>query len=150
MNNYTKKACLRMKVSLHFKGYFPELAFMQGEEFSGIYIVYSGAAGEGNKCWLRKILYIGESDNIIEDIKKPECADDWYLELNPGEQLYFTVAEVEKSTRQTARGILINLHKPPCNEKFASSIPEEYQSFHVSYSGATKLLQEQFCNNVEI
>ncbi|MCP4356327.1 MAG: GIY-YIG nuclease family protein [Proteobacteria bacterium] len=134
-----------MSIQLDFKGYFPELTLTHGRTLSGIYVVYAGSTGEdrGSNCCLKKIIYIGKGGNIPDRIKNHECKDCWYQELSPGEQLYFSIAEIPEDIQENTKAILVNLNRPSCNIEFVHSIPECCKEITLSSTGADTLLNSK-------
>src|SRR5262245_52859658 len=65
-------------ISLTFKGYFKWTALESIPEESGVYVVYDGVPNPAtNDVWLRRVLYIGEAENVRERIVNHERWTDW-------------------------------------------------------------------------
>ncbi len=127
---------------LNFKGYWPEpnIAGLPAE--SGIYCVYA-CTNHPNEVRIRKLLYIGESDNICERVKGHERWDDWRSELQLGEVLCFNAALISpKSDRERAEAAMIYEHKPPCNVEYVNHFP--FDTTSIQTTGKTCLLKARF------
>lgn len=130
-----------MQFRLDFIGYFPEYISLCEKYSSGIYIVYAGI-NRDSACELTKIIYIGESDRICCEIKNHPQKNDWYNELSSGEELYFSIAQIDKEKRAEATAILIHQTKPLCNIKFTSRCPTDLLLSHVTCQGDNALLSD--------
>lgn len=111
-------------ITLNFEGYWREVNKSGVPDESGVYCVYACTYNttEGTVS-LRKILYIGESENVKDRISNHEKLTDWKKLLNSGETLCYSFAEVNKTDRVRAEAALIHHHKPPCNTEYVSSFP---------------------------
>ena len=107
------------QVTLNFVGYWREGNEGYIPQEAGIYCVYSCTRKvRDKKSFLRikRLLYIGESQNVNERIANHEHYLDWEEKLNDGEILCFSFAEVEnESDRKAAEAGLIYTEKPAVN-----------------------------------
>ena len=111
--------------TLDFSGYWREQYIGNLPAKSGIYCVYACTNNKNaNTITIRKLLYIGESENIKARISGHERWNDWRRELRAGEELCFNSALIGPvSDRQRAEAATINHHKPPCNVEYVNNFP---------------------------
>lgn len=130
--------------SLDFKGYWlkPNIDGLPAQ--SGIYCVYSCTYdAQNDTVSIKKLIYIGESDNIRKRVKDHEKWDKWRRELGLGQQLCFSAALIgPQSDRERAEAAMIFKHKPPCNTEYVDSFP--YDQATVRTSGRNALLSPEF------
>jgi hypothetical protein len=131
-------------ISLEFDGYYREefLPLKNKHNCSGIYAVYAGSPTESG-CSLRKLLYIGESENAAtRPGKGHENYEAWSQELKKGELLYFTFADVSPVDRERAEAALIYYNQPCCNEQNRESF--NYSETTIETSGRASRLGGTF------
>lgn len=99
-------------MELTFKGYFiRENLPQEKRKHSRIYTVYAGKIDDKFKlCFLRKLLYIGESIKIASRIQQHERDQDWDEYLKNGEIPLFAYAEVDPENRERIEAALIYYH----------------------------------------
>jgi hypothetical protein len=132
-------------INLEFDGYYREnsLPLANKHTCSGIYAVYAGEPPDSNNnCSLRKLLYIGESENAAtRPGKAHENYTAWKKKLKEDELLYFTFCDVSSADRKRAEAALIYHNQPCCNEQNMESFsyPETTieTSRRASYLGGT-------------
>jgi hypothetical protein len=132
------------KLELEFEGYYREefLPLKKKHNCSGIYVVYAGSR-MARGCYLRKLLYIGESENAAKRPgKEHEKYAEWKKELKEGELLYFTFSDVPSADRKRAEAALIYYNEPCCNEQNKDSF--NYSKTHIKTSGDAYMLEETF------
>lgn len=128
--------------TLNFRGYWTESNIASLPAESGIYCVYA-CTDYPNKVQIRKLLYIGESDNIRERVKGHERWDDWKSELQRGEKLCFNAALISsESDRERAEAAMIYEHKPPCNVEYVNHFP--FDTTSIQTTGENYLLKARF------
>jgi hypothetical protein len=99
---------------------------------------------------LKRILYIGQSENIGNRIKTHERYEDWVSELEWGEYLCFSFAPIARTEvnrfaitdMDIAEAALINFHKPTLNDDFKDHFP--YEETNIVISGEKGLLNSYF------
>jgi hypothetical protein len=131
-------------IKLIFDGYYREksLPLEDKHNCSGIYAVYAGSQKESG-CSLRKLLYIGESENAAtRPGKSHENYAAWKRQLREGELLYFTFSDVSSIDRERAEAALIYYNQPCCNEQNMESF--SYPETTVITSGAAAKLGGTF------
>lgn len=130
--------------NLQFKGYWREPNIGGLPAKSGVYSVYACTYNSSAETVsIRKLLYIGESDNVQDRVASHEKWPEWKRHLRPGEQLCFNAALVSgRYDRERAEAAMIFKHKPPCNIEFVDSFP--YDTTTVRTSGRNALLHERF------
>jgi len=131
-------------INLDWDGYYPESKTSDGHllniskhKCSGIYAVYAGSASatDSSKCNIRKLLYIGESKNVVSDrlTDKHENYKCWTGKLQSGEKLYFSIADVDSGDRARAEAALIYKCKPTCNDQGTDSF--DYDTTTIESAG---------------
>jgi hypothetical protein len=122
-------------IELVFDGYYKTKQLpLNKHECSGIYTVYTGESTGEKSCILRKLLYIGESENVAtRPGKEHENYEDWKTQLESGEILYYSFAEVDSRYRERAEAALIYHNKPICNGQGKKSF--KYQETTITTSG---------------
>lgn len=130
-------------VTLNFKGYFfDETSKTNFPGHEGIYCVYRGTLSEDKKsCSLKELLYIGESDNLKNRIISHEKWEEWKLQLNKGESLFFSYALTD-SYREEIEKVLIYHKKPRCNTKNIQSY--NVTSLQIEITGQHKDLDDTY------
>lgn len=102
--------------SVAFEGYWPEPNKSGIPARSGIYCVYACTHDkQANTVSLRKLIYIGESDNVRARISNHEKQRDWEKYLKSGEQLCYNFGGVAAAARVRCEAAMIFKHKPPEN-----------------------------------
>ena len=128
--------------SLTYDGYWRELKIGSIPAQSGVYSVYAcrhnASAGT---VTIRKLIYIGESQNVRDRISKHEKWNDWRRHLNAGEVLCFNFAPISVD-RERVEAALINHLKPPENTEYTNTFP--YPQTTVRTSGKNTLLSDKF------
>ena len=130
-------------IALDFRGYWREVnkEFVPSE--SGIYTVYACTYNQQEKTVsIRKLLYIGESEDVCERLQNHERLIDWKRFLRPNETLCYSVATIGAADRVRAEAALIYHHKPPCNTEYIHSFP--YERTRITTSGRNALLSSDF------
>ena len=73
---------------------------------------------------LRRLLYIGEAQNVRNRVAKHERWDDWVREPKAGEELCFNAALISPAAdRERAEAAMIHHNKPPCNVEYVNAFP---------------------------
>lgn len=130
-------------ISLSFKGYWREVNKGKVPDQAGVYCVYACTYNTSNATVsLRKILYIGESENVRDRISNHDRLSDWKNLLNSGETLCYSFASVDSADRVRAEAALIYQHKPPCNTEYVNSFP--FNNTTIKTSGQNALLNSEF------
>jgi len=115
---------------LDFKGYFTRIAGLDSD--SGIYCVYA-CTDNSSTVSIRKLLYIGESEDIHERVSYHEGRKVWESELQNGEVLCFSNAKISpEANREHAEAAMIYYHKPPCNKEYVNSFPFDHATIQIS------------------
>lgn len=130
--------------SLDFDGYWraPNINGLPAK--SGIYCVYACVHNVNEKTvTLRRLLYIGEAENIQSRVAGHERWKDWERELKAGEELCFNAALISPAAdRQRAEAAMIHHHKPPCNVEYVHTFP--FDTTTVATSGKNAKLDSYF------
>ncbi len=130
-------------ISLEFDGYWrePKVGGVPAE--SGVYVLYECTYNsEKKKVSLKRILYIGEADDVRDRLKNhekwPKCHD----YCSGGSQLCCSFAAISKPDRLRAQAALIFEHKPPVNTDYKVSFPFDQTS--ITAEGEVTLLTKRF------
>lgn len=113
MTNFSAKL-----ISLTFNGYRRDTHRDGIPDKSGIYLVYAGTHKPNNTVHLRKLLYIGESDNLHDRLANHDRYEDWTDALQKGEILYYAYALASQADRLRAEAALIYQYTPPFNTEY--------------------------------
>ena len=129
---------------LTFDGYWRSHKISGLPPQSGLYCVYACTYNQHNSTVsIRKLLYIGESENIQSRVANHERWKDWEKELQYGEILCFNAALVRvDGDRLRTEAAMIFHHKPPCNKEFTDSFP--FDTTSISTSGKNAELDAYF------
>ena len=115
-------------------------------DYGGIYFVYAATMDEKNQVCDKRLLYIGETDNIHErhngTKEKPakhEHYDDFINELGDSEVLKYVTAEVKgtEKERKEIQNALIFRNNPPVNTASTKSYGGE--DISISFSTEDKI-----------
>ncbi|HBQ95752.1 MAG: hypothetical protein C7B43_16600 [Sulfobacillus benefaciens] len=110
------------RYAVQFDGYCPDPE--DTPDASGIYVVYTGHEIDEDVVRLRKLLYIGEADDIRDRLTHHERLKDWLVYLRRDEQLWFSFALIPiTSTRMRVEAAEIFRHKPICNTEYKNKFP---------------------------
>jgi len=131
------------EINLTFAGYWREPAISGLPDESGVYCVYTCTHDkESKKLSLKRIIYIGESEDVKKRISKHEKRDEWKTYTKQGEVICISCAKVANSTRERAEAAMIYKHKPSANTEYVNSFP--YDKTTILSSGENELLESQF------
>ena len=130
-------------IDLLFRGYWREVNKNGVPAESGIYCVYTCTYDPAAETVsLKKLLYIGESENAHDRLSRHERLNDWQRYLAPGQTLCYSFAAVNGQDRLRAEAAMINHHKPPCNSEYKGYFP--YGTTLINTSGRNALLSSEF------
>lgn len=126
-----------------FNGYYPDKNRVSIPEVSGIYDVYAGTYNPSEKTVnLRKLLYIGQAENINKRLQNHECEPYWEKELRYGEIVIFSYTKLPIEDLDRFEAAMIYHHQPPVNDKCKESF--NYDTTYVFTSGENYLLSKSF------
>lgn len=132
--------------TLDFDGYWREANKSGVPNKSGIYCVYSCTHDAINKTVsLKKLIYIGQSDNVNSRLSNHEKLSDWGKHTSKGEVLCYSFAPVLQSSIDRCEAALIFKHKPPVNSDFINSFP--FDQTTIVITGKSNLLSTNFVVN---
>ena len=132
-------------IKLNFDGYWREVNQSEIPKKSGIYAVYvceynkPEKEGEKGSVTLKKLIYIGEAEDVNDRISKHEKWEEWRKELSEGTEICFSFANVDSPDRERAECALIYHHKPTCNDECKDSFP--YEETTVISDGLHKFIE---------
>ena len=131
--------------SINFDGYWREINKGGVPAKSGIYCVYSCTYDQKEKNLnLKKLLYIGVSDDVRVRISKHEKQSDWEAHLRKNEVLCYSFGDVSSSVRDRCEASMIFKHKPPENTEYVDSLPPEFKPTTLTISGTSRFLENNF------
>ncbi len=122
MKNYT----------LNFKGYWRDEKKEHIPHVVGVYLVYRCVYNKQiQTVSLREILYIGKSVNVNKRIAEHSAAADFESERMPGEEICYSVAEVNRADLNIVESALIFAQQPKLNEQGKESFGYPDSSFNI-------------------
>lgn len=122
MNNY----------SLNFNGYWREEKRVHIPKISGVYLVYRCVFNKLAKTvTLKELIYIGKAINVNRRIAEHFSNGDFQDELLSGEELCYSVAEVNKADLNLIENALIFAQQPRLNEQGKQSFSYSDSSFNI-------------------
>ena len=128
--------------TINFFGHWHEQNRLTIPEQPGIFCVHAGIHNqEAKTISVRKLIYIGESDNVCQRITRHERHQEWLKHLKKGETLCFSFAPVEYHRAQVTTALIFG-HKPPENIEHLCPFP--FQQTNIRLTGTIDLLQENF------
>jgi excinuclease UvrABC nuclease subunit len=129
--------------TLNFKGYWHQANIDSIPCHPGIYCVYECYHDHAkNQVLLRRLLYIGEAEDVNQRIKNHEKWPDWKKALKAGEELCFSFTSIITIHRVRIEAALIYKHKPPDNDDYLNSFP--FDRTTILLTGTTDLLIPMF------
>lgn len=129
--------------NITFDGYWREKNIGGIPTKSGIYCVYACVYNESEKkVSIKKLLYIGESENVNDRIKNHEKLTEWKRYLKSGETLCFNFGAVPSNSRNRCEAAIIFKHQPPVNTEYKSAFP--FDKTNVKLSGKISKLMSDF------
>ena len=131
------------EIALEFDGYWRKPAISGLPSESGIYCVYTCTHNKEEKTVsIKRLIYIGESEDVNDRISKHEKWDEWESYLSNGEVICVSCATVSDSNRIRAEAAMIYKHDPPENTEYVSYFP--FDKTKITTSGKNKLLSSSF------
>jgi hypothetical protein len=138
-----KQKMAEQTYELEFDGYWREPAVEGIPNKSGIYCVFSCVHNQAEKkVSLKKLIYIGESDDVRFRLANHEKLADWKKHVKQGEVLCFSFAPVPPTSRVRCEAAMIFKHEPPVNTEYSEAFP--YDKTTISIAGKTTLLNTRF------
>ncbi|CAM1354718.1 GIY-YIG nuclease family protein [Tenacibaculum halocynthiae] len=107
-----------------FNGYWLESGISNLPKVSGVYIVQSCLYNkEMKEVNLKRLIYIGKADNILERVSSHEKLEDWEKELKEGEQLCYSYTKINATYNNRVEAALININQPIVNIEYKKAFP---------------------------
>ena len=132
-------------ISLNFQGYWTEPEISKIPKQSGVFVVYEYTKNRQEaSVFLKKVIYIGESENVNERIAKHKKWPFW-KKLCGSNQICFSFARVSNADRKRSEAALIYKHKPPANDGYIVSFP--FDETTMNLNGKVALLTRGFTVN---
>lgn len=112
-------------------------------DHSGVYFVYAATYNQNDETVsLKKLIYIGESENVNYRIQNHERYHEWRGHLLIGQELCFSTGFVESNYRHRVEAAYIFQHKPPANIEYKYTFP--FDQTTIVSTGKTALLNTNF------
>jgi len=128
---------------LYIMGYWRDKNIICLPKLPGVYFVYETTYNRDRDALLvKRLLYIGESEDVYERILKHEKYTDWLKYLRFGNELCYSMAQVENAFRERIEAAYIYEHKPPANEEYTDKFP--FNKTRIKSTGDTELLKKDF------
>ena len=131
-------------ISLKFDGYWTEAEISGIPKQSGVFVVYACTKDGQETSFLKKVIYIGESENVNERIAKHKKWPLWRKHCGAN-QICFSFADVSNRDRKRSEVALIYKHKPPVNDGYIVIFP--FDETTMELSGKIGLLIRRFTVN---
>ena len=126
--------------TLNFSGYWRESKKEHIPGFTGIYLVYRCVYNpSSDTVTLRELVYIGQSDDVNERILQHSQNRDFQRVLFLGEELCYSVSEVQKKDLDLVENALIYAQQPKLNNQGKDSF--RYQDCSFNLVGRCALLK---------
>jgi hypothetical protein len=126
--------------AIEFVGYWREPNKGSIPTESGIYCVLSCVHNVAEKkVSPKKLIYIGESEDVNARIANHDKLQDWQEHLNEGEVLCYSFGPVPSANRVRCEAAMIFKHKPPVNIEYAEAFP--FDKTILTLTGKVILLQ---------
>ena len=133
-------------IQLKFEGYWQEPYISSIPAQSGIYCVYACEHNVHDRTVsLKRLIYIGESENVWKRIAEHEKWQAWRRYLKARQQLCFNFTPASHNSRVRAEAACIYEHKPPENTEYINTFP--FGRTTVTTSGRNVFLKRQFTVN---
>lgn len=127
---------------ISFRGYWRLINIDGIPSESGVYCVYTCLYNEEEKSVsLKKLVYIGESEDVNTRLSNHEKLKLWKKHLKGSETLCFSFGPVDGNYRERCEAAIINYHTPPENTEYAENFP--YDKTILNLSGKIKYLNER-------
>lgn len=108
--------------SLNFEGYWREVNKNGIPPKSGVYLVYRCVYDTtNNTVGLKDIIYIGQAKNVHDRIFNHDKLEDFKKQLQNGEELCYSYADVPESELDIVENALIFAQKPVLNDILKNS-----------------------------
>ena len=128
--------------NLNFSGYWIDSSLESIPNQSGVYCVYTCTYNPlSNQVNLKKLIYIGEAQNVNSRIANHEKWQTWNRQTSYGERICVSVAETNFD-RDRIEAALIHFHKPPLNTEYQNTFP--FPDTTVGTSGTNAFLENNF------
>jgi len=132
--------------TIELDGYWREPNKSSIPSKSGVYCVYSCVYNANEKTVsIKKLIYIGESEDVNDRISDHEKLPDWKKHLKTGEVLCYSFGGVATISRTRCEAAMIFKQKPPENTEYVSSFPFDQTTMNLS--GETALISASFTVN---
>ena len=109
----------------------------------GVYFVYEAAYNQKfDSMILRRLIYIGEADNIKESIINTTKYNSWLNHVRYGNELCYAVAYINATDRSRVKAAFVNKHNPIVQDEKSQVI--NYEETIIKTNGEEALLSSEF------
>lgn len=129
--------------TLNFDGYWREERISDLPDYSGIYCVYKCRHNSSESTVaIRRLLYIGEADNVRKWIHNHPMWLMWHQFLKQDEQICISCAEIDPRFRKRVLAACVRKHEPPANSEYRHDFP--FDMTRVIIKGKSAFLDSAF------
>jgi hypothetical protein len=125
-----------------FNGYWREPNKEGLPSISGVYCVYECTNVNARNLDIKRLIYIGESADIIDRIMNHEKLPLWQRYVRGGNELCYSYTQINSPDRYRVEAAFINHHKPTVNTEYVNSFP--FDKTNILTSGQNMLLADYF------
>lgn len=127
--------------NITFKGYRRDTNAGSLPTYSGVYLIYRCRYNQDTqKVILLELFYIGQSQNLNNEINHHKRRDEFLRQAKENEQICYSYARVEENSLNIVENALIYMQKPRLNEKLKDNYNYEEAEFHID--GACFMLKK--------
>jgi hypothetical protein len=113
-----------MTFNVVFQGYWLESGIDSIPAKSGVYCVYECKYNsDRDTISIRRLIYIGEAEDVRDRIKKHEKKPEWKGYVSSGNELCYNFGYVESAYRDRVKAAFIFKHGPPENTEYVDEFP---------------------------
>jgi hypothetical protein len=127
--------------NLNMQGYWREINKAGIPDFSGVFFVYeSQYDADRDTVSLKRLLYVGEGENIKVKIATHPNYNRWKSLLNINNEMCFSVCYVEDTNRIQVMTAFIYKFRPIGNNGYINNFP--FDETNILIEGKTNMLME--------
>ena len=128
---------------LNIMGYWRDKNNICLPKLPGVYFVYETTYNRDNDALLfKRLLYIGEAEDVNDRILKHEKYSDWLKYIRYGNELCYAMVQIENDYRERIEAAYIYEHKPTANKEYTDKFP--FNKIRIKSTGDTELLNADF------
>ncbi len=129
---------------LTFDGYWKDKGITKVPDKSGIYCIYAGSLdvlNQKSKLTIRKLLYIGDTDNASLTVNEHEKTGEFRKYLGDRQALCYSFAPLDKEFRERVKTALIFTNNPVGNLNLVKSF--EFDKTKIICDGQVSLMKKE-------